>query len=275
MNQTVTKADNRTSYVSLSAEKVSYSKVRAELNGTGNRLATCKEALMNFELMTGNRSTSYLVDSREMPERAGKWCISRETFSYEPIPEARSRLFELVFGSPESKMNWYDKIEVLESAVKAKEKGEPVSLYRDGSKLQLRGCDPGSPSADAVICNITAKNISMLNRDMKSLLLRESFGGNAGSIEINGERYSCAGANGYADPDTGEIIIFANIQNISDRSIIDNKTSFSLRVAIDSNGKFFKIVDFVEISDKRLSPKGMITLNNCIDNWNQQNDLKL
>lgn len=95
---------------------------------------------------------------------------------------------------------------------------------------------------------IVAHNLNMLNKDMVKLLLIESIGGNADSVEIEGKRYLCGGANGYANKNNGEIIIFGNIQDVG-KNTKDNtdNSDFTLRVALDSKSAgFFKIVDFFE-----------------------------
>jgi hypothetical protein len=59
---------------------------------------------------------------------------------------------------------------------------------------------------------ITLKNLGKLEKDMKSLLVDESFGGNAGNVEIAGKRFSCAAANGYVVREAGEVVLFTNDQ---------------------------------------------------------------
>ena len=39
-----------------------------------------------------------------------------------------------------------------------------------------------------------------MNSSMLKLLKTESVGGNAGRVKLDGKYYSCAAANGYADP---------------------------------------------------------------------------
>ena len=118
---------------------------------------------------------------------------------------------------------------------------------------------------------IVAHNLGMLNVDMINLLMSESIGGNAGAVEINGKRYRCGGANGYANPETGEIVVFDNIQNIRDRRIVEENIDFVLRVAIDWKiGRFIKIVDFHvrDHNTRQLADKGKLVIETAIKEWN-------
>ena len=118
---------------------------------------------------------------------------------------------------------------------------------------------------------VVTRNLMMLNWDMIHLLNNESIGGNAGAVEINGKKYSCGGANGYANPETGQIIVFDNIQNIRDRKIVEENIAFTLRVAMDwKAGNFIKIVNFyVEDYNKmRLSDKAKLAIETAIAEWN-------
>ena len=121
---------------------------------------------------------------------------------------------------------------------------------------------------------VTEHNSQMLNHDMLRLLEAESIGGNAGSIEIDGKKYSCAAANGFANPDTGEIIMFGNIQDIP-RDIVKNNIGFTLRVAMDwQKGGFFKIVHFfVSSHDKKeFSTEGKLVIESAINKWNGEHE---
>lgn len=76
---------------------------------------------------------------------------------------------------------------------------------------------------------IVKHNLKMLFDDMEKLLLEESIGGNAGSIEIDGKKYPCAVANGYVSQTTGEIVVFGNIQDIKNPEILKNNLGITLR----------------------------------------------
>lgn len=114
-------------------------------------------------------------------------------------------------------------------------------------------------------------NLQMLNKDMVNFLSTESIGGNAGSIEINGKKYNCGAANGYADPETGKIIVFDNIQNIRDRKIVEDNIDFTLLVAMDWQiGEFVKIVNFFigRYNKRTLSDRGRLAIEAAINKWN-------
>lgn len=126
--------------------------------------------------------------------------------------------------------------------------------------------------ADALDTKILEHNLKMLNKEMLAFINQESFGGNAGSVEIDGKRYPCAGANGYADPRTGEIKIFGNIQNIP-KDIARENVAFSLRVAMDfKNGEFMKIIGF--FGAENFSPQGKNVIESAINQWNEEHKQK-
>jgi len=117
------------------------------------------------------------------------------------------------------------------------------------------------------------RNLEMLNQDMINLLNTESIGGNAGTVDIGGKKYSCGGANGYANPETGEIIVFDNIQDIRNKKIIEENVDFTLRVAMDwQTGQFIKIVNFMvtTYNKNKLSDKAKLTIEAAINRWNIQ-----
>ncbi|OGN08706.1 MAG: hypothetical protein A3J46_06560 [Candidatus Yanofskybacteria bacterium RIFCSPHIGHO2_02_FULL_41_11] len=117
---------------------------------------------------------------------------------------------------------------------------------------------------------VVGHNLGMLTKDMVDLLNTESIGGNAGEAEINGKKYRCGAANGFANPETGEIVVFGNIQNIPKDIVIEN-VEFTLRVAMDwQTGKFIKIVQFWNPSyeKKKFSENGKLAIESAINEWN-------
>lgn len=121
-------------------------------------------------------------------------------------------------------------------------------------------------------------NLTMMSEDMQRLLGTESIGGNGGNIEIEGKMHSASGANGYARPGNGEIVLFENIQYIKDKSIVEDNAKFILRVAMDRPERmktdnfrgFFKIVGLrLEKSKNQLSPEGEANLRESIKRWNE------
>ncbi len=115
---------------------------------------------------------------------------------------------------------------------------------------------------------IVEHNVGMLNRDMQDLLSLESIGGNAGTVEIAGKTYPCGAANGYANRETGEIVIFNNVQDVPEE-IVESNAEFTLRVALDfAGGKFIKIVDF--FGSNNFSVKGRLAIEAAISKWNAE-----
>ena len=122
-----------------------------------------------------------------------------------------------------------------------------------------------APGASALSHNLVAMNSSMMN-----LLKTESVGGNAGRVKVDGKYYSCAAANGYADPQSGTIVAFGNLQDVSPN--IQKKTAtFTLRVACSRRG-FFRIVQLVTEergSGRTLSPGARAVLEQSVRAWNK------
>ena len=115
---------------------------------------------------------------------------------------------------------------------------------------------------------VVEHNVRMLNRDMLDLIWLESIGGNAGTVEIAGKTYPCGGANGFANRETGKIVIFNNVQDVPEE-IVENNAEFTLRVAVDLEGnKLIKIVDFFD-SDN-FSAKGKLAIEAAINKWNAE-----
>ena len=109
------------------------------------------------------------------------------------------------------------------------------------------------------------KNLEMMNTEMQTLLYSESVGGNGGKLEVDGKKYSGAVANGYANPETGEIIAFGNSQNIPQEVKTKNQ-EFTMRVAFDVNRGFFNVVDIVGIDG--FSDSAMGTLHESMVRYN-------
>ncbi|KKT82553.1 MAG: hypothetical protein A3B99_00720 [Candidatus Yanofskybacteria bacterium RIFCSPHIGHO2_02_FULL_44_12b] len=119
---------------------------------------------------------------------------------------------------------------------------------------------------------VVAWNLEKLRKDMVDLLMTESIGGNAGAVDVDGKKYSCGGANGYANSETGEIIVFGNIQDIQDKKILENSSSFTLRVALDRQRGFFKITEILFGSD-HISGAGRLAIEEAVKRWNDERRL--
>ncbi len=116
---------------------------------------------------------------------------------------------------------------------------------------------------------ILARNAEIIKSEMMRLLIEESIGGNAGSAVVNGRKYLCAAANGYADKETGRIITFGNIQDLPEE-ITANNEKFTFRVALGGarDPKFMHIVDFY--GGDNFSDTGRDILEKTIERFNSE-----
>lgn len=108
-------------------------------------------------------------------------------------------------------------------------------------------------------------NLEMMDGEMQKLLNSESIGGNAGRSVVDGKKYSCAAANGYANPETGEILAFGNPQDLS-KDIIASGKEFTMRVAFDLGHGFFKVLEI--LATDQFSPKGQAALDEAAAKYN-------
>jgi hypothetical protein len=123
---------------------------------------------------------------------------------------------------------------------------------------------------------IVMQNLALMKKEMMHLLMNESIGGNAGTTTIDGQEYVCAGANGYANMETGEILYFENYQNIPP-DIRDNNQHFTFKVAVvgknlsmvNKNNNRPKIVEFIEKNN--FSEVGQMNIQTAIDEFNMDN----
>ncbi|MFQ5532078.1 MAG: hypothetical protein ACE5ES_05685 [Candidatus Nanoarchaeia archaeon] len=117
------------------------------------------------------------------------------------------------------------------------------------------------------------KMLSAEKGGMLHLLEGESIGGNAGTIEINGNHYSCAGANFLYD-DNGKISEFTNYGRGESEL---NKGTF--RVAVDlereKGNPFFKIVGLHPYYDSQRNRKAQEKLNQCIRFYNRLQEKRI
>jgi hypothetical protein len=118
--------------------------------------------------------------------------------------------------------------------------------------------------------SVVSHNLSEMNGSMMRLLKTESIGGNAGRVKLGGKYYSCAAANGYADPRSGKIVEFGNFQNISPERR-DNNAAFTLRAAC-STRRFFRIVQLLTDDrggGRKLAPGAREVLEESVRRWNE------
>ncbi len=123
---------------------------------------------------------------------------------------------------------------------------------------------------------IIERNLLMMGDPLDQLRSSESLGGNAGSVVIDGKKYSCCGLNGYADKDSGEIIAFGNSQDVP-REIIDRHRPFTFREAYnlsgiirgDHQGKRLKIISVFGVDS--FSEKAKSVLGESVRRYNEAN----
>jgi hypothetical protein len=124
---------------------------------------------------------------------------------------------------------------------------------------------------------IVEHNLNLMRTGMRELLRYESIGGNAGFVKIDGKNYSCAGANGFADRDSGSIAEFNNIQNASQEALRKKNGGFIFRVAFDTNFGFFKILGVFygegknDLGSKgQFSSKAKMNISRAVERWNEE-----
>ena len=115
--------------------------------------------------------------------------------------------------------------------------------------------------------NILSHNLDEMRSSMMRLLTVESIGGNAGIIDIGGRKYPCAAARGFADGESGEIIIFGNYQNIP-KKIRNTYAEFIFRIAVDLERRnpFFRIVEWS--AGASFTSKARKMLQESVERWN-------
>lgn len=122
---------------------------------------------------------------------------------------------------------------------------------------------------------IVSKNLEKMNSEMMPLVMNESIAGNAGIMATNSNEYSCAGANGWADKNSGEIFIFGNIQNIP-QEIMDRAEEFTFRVGMftknNSSKNTPKIIEFLE--KEKFSVQARLSIEESIRQFNENISLK-
>jgi hypothetical protein len=119
---------------------------------------------------------------------------------------------------------------------------------------------------------IVEHNLEMLNKDMRDLLMRESWGGTGGTIEIDGKWHCCAAANGCIDQKTGRIVAFGNLEDL-DPTISEENVRFALRVTHlglghPGPGKHTRIVSVH--GGEGLSKRGLRNLEKAIAEFNSR-----
>ena len=123
---------------------------------------------------------------------------------------------------------------------------------------------------------IINNNLLSMKTNMRELLFKESIGGNAGKVEIDDKVWPCCAANGYADKETGEILVFGNTQDVSPDIYQNPKNgSIVIKLAVNMRPKnqedsFFKIVDFIR--EEGFSVEAIYRVNRAIAKYNEDFD---
>ncbi len=100
---------------------------------------------------------------------------------------------------------------------------------------------------------VLKRNSELLEGRFREVVGEESVGGNAGSVRINGKNFGCAAANGMANPDTGELLVFGNSQNLTAKERAKG-TKIAFRVAVDFDMKDFSGSTIKKIVSLHLDP---------------------
>lgn len=99
--------------------------------------------------------------------------------------------------------------------------------------------------------------------EMQYLLMRESFGGNAGFWK----NCSCACTNFFYDKKNGEIIYFGNIQDVP-KDIVKNYNEHRFRIALDNKIWKIRIADYK--APKKASRKARENLEETVRRYNKE-----
>lgn len=103
-------------------------------------------------------------------------------------------------------------------------------------------------------------NLKLMRSSMELLLAREeSWGCNAGEVEIDGKPTVCAAANGVTEKNTGRILEFGNTPS---KEILQLGTEFYFRIA-GMTGAVFSWN-----ADDSLSPQAVKNMEKTIKFWN-------
>ena len=115
--------------------------------------------------------------------------------------------------------------------------------------------------------SILSHNLAEMHSSMMRLLSVESVGGNAGTIDLGGRKFSCAAARGYADAESGKIVAFGNPQDIPE-DIRNSYPEFVFRIAVafERGNPFSRIVECS--ADNSFTSSGKKMLQKSMERWN-------
>ena len=114
---------------------------------------------------------------------------------------------------------------------------------------------------------ILSHNLLQMRSSMTRVLMDESVGGNAGTIEMGGKLFSCAAARGFADAHSGKIMAFGNYQDVPEniRSVYPDFV-FRIAVGFGQGNPSLRIIECY--SDGSLSPQAKAMLEKTMERWN-------
>ena len=114
---------------------------------------------------------------------------------------------------------------------------------------------------------ILSHNLAQMRSSMMRLLMEESVGGNAGTIEMNGKPFSCAAARGFADAHSGKIVAFGNYQDVPEniRSVYPEFV-FRIVVGVGQGSPLLRIIECS--SGDSFSSKAKAMLEKSVELWN-------
>lgn len=155
--------------------------------------------------------------------------------------------------------------------------GRGISSYPITMIVETR-LERKQESADSA-GRVVETNLAVMHHDMERLLVNESMGGNAGTTTVEGLPCSCAAANFFADPVTGEIRSFGNHQDVDPDVVATTHHgsmigAFSLKI-----GDFVRIVRLMldidnvglpEDGHRDLRPEARAVIEESIRCWNQE-----
>jgi len=114
---------------------------------------------------------------------------------------------------------------------------------------------------------ILSHNLLQMRSSMMRVLMDESVGGNAGTIEMGGKPFSCAAARGFADAHSGKIIAFGNYQDVPEniRSLYPEFV-FRIVVGFGQGNPLSRIIEC--FSAGSFSSKAKAMLEKTMERWN-------
>ena len=114
---------------------------------------------------------------------------------------------------------------------------------------------------------ILSHNLLQMRSSMMRVLMDESMGGNAGTVQIGGKPFSCAAARGFADASSGKIMAFGNYQDVPE-SIRSVYPQFVFRIAVgfEPGNLLLRVLECS--SGDSFSSQAKVMLERTMERWN-------